>query len=246
MRRMPNARPRVDVGVVTYNTREVSVHALRAVLDGDQGCDVRLLVRDNASTDGTADAIARDVPEADLDAADENLGFSGGMNRLIARSDAPWFFVLNPDAWPEPGALAALVAAAESHPGAAAVVPRIERPDGTLEHSTWPLPSVRVSAITAIRGGRWLDPARRDRWLLEGGWMHDEPREVGWAVGAALLIPRAALDDIGPFDERFFMYAEDLEWCDRARTRGWSIRFEPSALVRHVGNVSGGPVYGSR
>ena len=76
--------------------------------------------------------------------------------------------------------------------------------------------------------------------------MHDEPREVGWAVGAALLIPRAALDDVGPFDERFFMYAEDLAWCHRAATGGWSIRFDPCAVVVHVGNASGERSYGGR
>lgn len=75
--------------------------------------------------------------------------------------------------------------------------------------------------------------------MLEGFWMHDRPRPVDWAIGAALLIRREALDDAGFFDERFFMYVEDLEWCWRASRRGWEIHFEPAALVRHVGNASG-------
>src|SRR5436190_23393587 len=100
-----DGRARVDVGVVTYNTRDLSVTALRRLLDTDQDCDMRLLVRDNASTDGTAEAIATDVPEALLEAGTENLGFAGGVNSLLARSDAPWFVALNSDAWPEPGAL---------------------------------------------------------------------------------------------------------------------------------------------
>ena len=234
----------VDVGVLTYNTRDLSVEALRRLVDTDQGCRIRLLVRDNASSDGTADAIARDVPEAELDAGAENLGFARGMNRLIARSDAPFFLALNADAWPEPGAIGRLVEAAAAHPRAAAVAPRLERPDGTLEHSTLPFPSVRVAAILATGAYRFLSPAQRDAMLLEGAWPHDRRREVDWAVGAALLMRREALAELGGFEERFFMYAEDVEWCWRAHRHGWTIWFEPASLVRHVGNASGRASYG--
>ena len=242
---MASDRERVDVAVVTWNTKDVTVAALRRLLDSDQGCDVRLLVRDNASSDGSAEAIAREVPEAELEAGTENIGFAAAMNRLIARSDAPWFFALNPDAWPEPGAIGRLVAAAKEHPEAAAIAPRLQRPDGELEHSTLPFPSLRVAASAAL-GPRWVSAERGDRMMMVGRWAHDRGREVDWAVGAALLIPRAALEDVGPFTERFFMYVEDLEWCWRARRRGWSIRFEPSAIVVHVGNVSGAQRYGDR
>ena len=243
---MTSSRSVVDVGVVTYNTRELSVTALRRLLDTDQGVPVRLLVRDNASSDGTADAIAERVPEAVLEAGDENLGFAAGVNRLLARSDAPYFLALNADAWPEPGAIGTLVAAAENSPRAAAVAPRLERPDGTLEHSTLPFPSARVAALLAFGAYRVVPPARLDDLLLEGYWAHDRPRDVDWAVGAALLMRRTAVEELGGFDERFFMYAEDLEWCWRAARHGWTIRFEPAAVVRHVGNASGERSYGTR
>jgi N-acetylglucosaminyl-diphospho-decaprenol L-rhamnosyltransferase len=238
-------RPRVDVGVVTYNTAALSVDALRRLLDTEQGCDLRVFVRDNGSSDGTPDAIRRDVPEAVLEVGD-NLGFAGGVNRLIAASDAPWFLALNSDAWPEPGAIATLVAAAERAPRAAVVVPRLERPDGTLEHSTHPLPSIGVAALLATGATRVIGHRARERLLLEPDWQHDHARSVGWAVGAAMLMRREALDELGGFDERFFMYAEDLEWCWRAQRHGWEVQFEPAALVRHVGNASGKAAYGRR
>jgi GT2 family glycosyltransferase len=230
---------------VTYNTRDLTVGALRQLLDTDQGCDLRLLVHDNASSDGTPDAIAAAVPEAVLEAGPANLGFGAGMNRLMAASEAPYFFVLNPDAWPEPGAIATLVETAARHPEAAAIAPRLERPDGTLEHSTLPFPSARVAALLGTGAYRLLSPARLDALMLEGFWAHDRARDVDWAVGAALLVRREAYLDIGGFDERFFMYAEDVEWCWRAHQRGWTIRFEPAALVRHVGNASGVQNYGA-
>ncbi len=242
---MATEREPVDVGVVTWNTAELTATALRKLLDTDQGCDIRLLVRDNASSDGSAEVIARSVPEAEIEAGTENLGFAAGMNRLIARSEAPWFLALNPDAWPEPGAIGRLIETARAHPEAAAIAPLLLRPDGELEHSTLPFPSLRVAAATA-RGPNRISDEDADRMMLVGRWRHDRARDVDWAVGAALLIPRVALEDVGPFSERFFMYVEDLEWCWRASKRGWTIRFEPAARVIHVGNVSGAQAYGDR
>jgi GT2 family glycosyltransferase len=233
----------VDVGVVTWNTRDLTVAALRSLLDTDQGCRLRVLVHDNASSDGTADAVRAEVPEAEVEEGAANIGFAAAVNRLLARSDAPWFLTLNSDAWPQAGAVGTLVAAASAAPDAAAVAPRLERPDGTLEHSTHRFPSLRLAAAAAA-GPRPLGARRARSLLLEGAWNHDEPGEVDWAVGAALLLRRAAVDDIGGFDERYFMYAEDLEWCWRARSAGWTVRFEPAAVVCHVGNASGARRFG--
>jgi GT2 family glycosyltransferase len=240
------SRPRVDVGVVTWNTRDLSVSALRNLIESDQQAELRILLRDNGSSDGTVDAVRAQHPDVVVDADDRNLGFAAGMNRLIERSDAPWFFALNSDAWPEPGAIGRLVAAAGSAPRIGAVAPRLERPDGSLEHSTHRFPSLRVALRSARPGWvrRHPDLARDE--LLHGAWLHDEARPVDWAVGAALLIRKETLDAIGGFDERFFMYAEDLDWCWRAHDAGWSVLFYPDAIVRHVGNASGVQNYGRR
>jgi GT2 family glycosyltransferase len=238
-------RPKVDVGVVTWNTADVTADALRRLLDADQGCELRLLVRDNASSDGTPETLARLVPEADVDAGTENLGFAGGVNTLLVRARAPWFFLLNSDAWPEPKAIRTLVDTARRYPRAAAVAPRLVNPDGSLQHSTYAFPSLRLAAASAL-GPRAIGHRRAERLMLVGAWEHQRPREVDWAIGAALLLRREAVEGVGPFDERFFMYVEDLEWCWRARKRGWEIRFEPEAVVVHIGNVSGAMAFGDR
>ena len=239
-------RPRVDVGVVTWNTADLTVKALRHLTGSDQGAELRLLVHDNASGDGTVDALRREVPAAEVEAGTANLGFARAVNRLLARSDAPWFLALNSDAWPEPGAVGALVEAARQLPRAAAVAPLLLRPDGGVEHSTHPFPTTTVALLDAVRGRSWLPRRWLEELCLEGAWAHDRRRTVDWAVGAALLMRRSAVEELGGFDERFFMYVEDLEWCWRARRRGWSILFEPAAVVRHVGNASGAGRFGSR
>ena len=237
-------RPRVDVGIVTWNTAQLTAGAVRRLIDTDQGCDLRVLVHDNASSDGTVGALAAAAPEADIEAGTTNVGFARAVNSLVARSRAPWFLALNSDAWPEPGAIGTMVEAAEKDPEVAAVAPLLLRPDGTVEHSTHPFPTLGVAALDAVAGRRWLPAALLDRLYLEGSWSQDRTRVVDWAVGAALLFRRSALDAIGGLDERFFMYVEDLEWCWRARSRGWKVLFEPTAVVRHVGNASGGSRFG--
>ena len=235
----------VDVLVVTYNTASLTPMALRRTLAAAGAVDVRLLVRDNGSSDGTVDSIAREVPEADVEAGADNLGFAAGVNRLLERSTAPWVLLLNSDAWPAAGAIERLLAVAEAHPEAAAVVPRLERPEGRYEHSTHRFPSIRLAAISGF-AHHWVGRHWGERFLLEGYWAHDRARPVDWAVGAAMLLRRSALDDVGFLDERYFMYAEDLEWCWRANRLGWTVWFEPSAVFVHVGNASGEKSYGDR
>lgn len=229
---------RVDVAVVTWNSGREVAETLRRLLDSEQGATLRLLVRDNGSSDDTVDAIRGVVPEALLDAGTENVGFAAGVNSILRRSDAPYVLLLNPDAWPTPGAIGRLIDVHVAHPRAAAVAPRMENPDGSLQHSTHPFPSVRVAALTHFRWHR-IAPERAEALMLEGAWQHDRPRTVDWAHGSALLIKRPALEALGGLDERYFMYSEDIEWCWRAQRRGWEIRFEPSAVFHHVGNVSG-------
>lgn len=240
------ARPQVDVVVVTFNTAELTASALRRLVDDQEGAELRLLVHDNASTDDTVARLAAEVPEAEVEVSPRNVGFAAGVNAAVRRGSAPWVFLLNSDAWPTPGAIETLIATADAHPRAAAVAPRLERPDGTLEHSTHPYPSLRVAATLAFGLTRLIGHRQRDRLLLEGTWAHDRRRPVPWAVGAALLLRRAALEELGGLDERFFMYAEDLEWCWRANRAGWTVWFEPAAVVVHVGNASGDAAYGDR
>ncbi|HVU60067.1 MAG TPA: glycosyltransferase family 2 protein [Mycobacteriales bacterium] len=224
--------PVVDVAIVTWNTRETTLKAIESLLAAAPP-GARVLVRDNASDDGTAAAISAAFPQVDVDAGDRNLGFAGGVNTILRRSTAPWVLLLNPDAWPDAGAIERLLDCATRHPRAAAVTPKLLRPDDRLEPSAWPFPSLGVTLASAVR---------RDRNI----WPHDAERRVDWAVGAAWLIRREALEAIGLLDESLFMYAEDLEWCWRARDAGWEIWFTPDAVVRHIGNVSGAQQFGAR
>lgn len=232
------------MGIVTFNTRDLTLDALGRLLDVAPTVPLRVLVHDNASTDGTPEAVRSRFPSVEVVESEQNLGFGAGMNNLIRRGSAPWFLALNSDAWPEPGAIEELVTVGSRDPSVGVVAPRLLRPDGSLEHSAFPFPSLAVAAITAVGGYRRFWPRTARRLALVGAWDHTEARDVDWAVGAALLMRRVTVEAVGGFDETFFMYAEDLEWCWRVRRAGWRIRFEPQAVVRHVGNASAGKTYG--
>jgi GT2 family glycosyltransferase len=229
--------------MLTWNTSDLTAEALRQMRASDQGVSYRLLLRDNASDDDTAGAASAAFPEAEIERGEANLGFAAGMNSLIRKTTAPYVLVLNGDAWLESGALRRMVDAAAGHADAGAVAPKLLRPDGSLEHSTWPFPALWLSALYATGLAHLLPPRLRERLMLSPNWRHDRSRYVDWAVGAALLCPGPLIREIGGFDEKYFMYGEDVELCWRLRDRSYRVWFESTATVRHVGGASAESLY---
>lgn len=212
--------------VLSWNGREDTLACLRS-LAGEQ---VETIVVDNASEDGSADAVAREFPDVELVRNDRNLGYAGGMNVGIRRAlelGADSVLLLNNDVEVEPGAVAALAAAVE---GAGAVSPLIVFADDP--ERVW-------------YAGASFDPRRgyngRHRGLGRPAAEFTESVETDRACGAAMLIPRGALETLGLFDEELFAYWEDAEWSLRARRAGLPIRVVPAARVRHkVSATTGG------
>ncbi len=171
-----------------------------------------------------------------------NLGFGGAINLVAARTRSPWIAAANADVALEPGALDALLAAGGDK-RVACVAPRLLLPDGETQHSVYPFPTLAFTAYLNL-GLPVLTPGLA-RWLcLEGFWDPEQPREVPWAIGACLLLRRAAFEEAGAFDEASWMYAEDLDLGWRLRDRGWVTRYEPAARVRHHAAAATAPAFG--
>lgn len=215
---------KVAAVVLSWNGREETLACLRS-LEGE-GVDV--IVVDNASEDGSAEAVAGLGVE--LIRNDRNVGYAGGMNvgiRAAFARGADAVLLLNNDVEVEPGAVAVLSAAAE---GVGAVCPLI-----TFAHDP----------ETVWYAGASFDPRRgyngRHRGLGEHVTRFAAPTETDRACGAAMLLPRSALEQVGELDEWLFAYHEDTDWSLRARAEGLRIRVEPSARVRHkVSSATGG------
>ena len=233
--------PLVSVAVVSWNTRDLLRRCL-ASFEAEKGRCVVWVV-DNASTDGSPEMVRDEFPWVTLVASEENLGFGPAVNLVARQTTTGWVAVANADIALRPGALDALLAAAESDPGAGAIAPRLVLPDGSTQHSVFTFPTIGSTLVVASGIGRAL-PGVGERNLLIGMFDPDAPRRVPWAIAAFLLVRREAWDAIGGFDEHQWMYAEDLDIGWRLHQAGWATRYVPSAHVEHESSASTDQAWG--
>jgi N-acetylglucosaminyl-diphospho-decaprenol L-rhamnosyltransferase len=234
----------VAVAVVSWNQRDLLASCLRGLrADSDAG-RAEVYVVDNASSDGSPDLVRSQFPWVDLIACRENLGFGHAVNLVAKRTSAPWIAAANDDVEPTPGALVRLLEIGESHQSAGAVVPRLLLHDGSTQHSVHPFPGPAVMAAFNL-GLHRLSRRLGDRLCLAGAWDAEVPREVPWAIAAFMLIRRTAFEQVGGFDPRQWMYAEDLDLAWRLSAAGWRVRYEPAAAVRHVGGSASRKAFGA-
>jgi GT2 family glycosyltransferase len=240
---MSGAEPTIAVAVVSWNTRDLLARALESFRpEVDLGL-ADVWVVDNASRDGSAEMVRERFGWANLIACDENLGFGRAVNLVAARTSSDWIAAANADVALRPGALGALLEAGARDPGAAAIAPQLILPDGSTQHSVFGFPTVPFSLVLAT-GAYRVGATLGDRLAFPGRWDSQRRRRVPWAVAAFLLVRRQAWNEIGGFDERQFMYAEDLDLGWRLRRAGWATRYEPSAHVDHQSAASTSQLFG--
>jgi len=217
--------------VVTYNSEEHIVallDSLRSEFERTPGC---VIVVDNGSVDGTLALL--DAREDITVVRSSNTGFAGGVNTGVrAAPEHSTILVLNPDATVSPGAIGSMLRALDT-PGIGIVAPRMLEADGSLS------PSLRREPSLLRAGGLSFTklPAFAERVEDPRAYVH--AHTVDWAVGAALLISRECFDRLGGFDETYFLYSEETDFCLRARDAGWQTLYTPTAEVMHVGGASG-------
>ncbi len=227
------AAPELSVCIVNWNTRTDLELAVSSVLQADLGLATEVIVLDNASSDGSADMIAARFPEVRLLRSPENLGFARGYNRAAGEAAGRYLLLLNPDTVTRPGALRTLYAFLEANPKAGAAGPRLLNRDESLQFSCRRFPRPVAALFRNTPLGKLFPRNRYTREYLMTDWGHDAPRDVDWISGAAMCIRRETWEQVGGFDEGFFMYAEDMDWCLRAHRAGWGISYVPQAVVMH-------------
>ena len=224
--------PPVTVAVISWNTRDLLRRCLESFrADADAGL-AEVWVVDNASQDQSADLVRDEYPWVKLIASEENLGFGPALNLVANQTDSPWFVVANADIAPHPGALQRLIDTATMDPRAGVVAPKLMMPNGQPQHSVGGFPTIPFHLMLALGGFKY--PSKlADRFAFPGRWDFARRRRVPWALGAFLLVRRAAWDEIGGFDDQQWMYAEDLDFGWRLQQAGWFTRYEPLAEVEH-------------
>ncbi len=233
----------VRVGIVSWNTAPLLERCLAALPAALGDVDATVVVVDNASGDGSADTAARS-PDVEVVRNAENAGYARAMNQALA-GEADVLIALNPDTVAPPGSLATLAQRLLDAPDVGLVVPRLVNSDGTLQHSVYRFPSPRQAAAVLLSPRPVLRRGVGERWWAEGHAPHDRAADIDWAIGAVHVIRAAALAGRPPYDERSFMYVEDVDLCWRLAQSGWRRRLEPDLQVVHVGNASGAQAWGN-
>ena len=192
---------------------------------------------DNASADGSAAAVREEFPNVRLIENSTNVGFGAANNQAMAQAQGEFILLLNSDAFPEPDAIGALVRYLKEHPDVGAVGPRTLNRDGSLQQSCFRFPS----PIRCWMENLWIYSLIRHHPVISDYryWPHDADRAVDFVIGACVLIRRQCYEEVGAFDEQFFMYSEEIDWQHRMWARGWKVAFTPSSRVTHLGGASG-------
>ena len=221
--------------VVTHNSAAVLPGLADSLLAGLAGVDDwRVVLVDNASTDDTTEVAARVLPDADVVAPGRNAGYAAGINAGLRRvAPDETVVVLNPDLAIHPGAIAALLAALED-PTTGVSVPQLRSSDGTLARSLRREPSARRAWAEALLGGARAGGLGLGE-VVTDPLAYEHAHDVDWATGAALAISPVARASVGDWDESFFLYSEEVDWCRRVRAAGLRVRFVPDAVMTHRG-----------
>jgi N-acetylglucosaminyl-diphospho-decaprenol L-rhamnosyltransferase len=223
----------VSVVVVTFNSAQWIERCLESVRG------YQTIVVDHGSTDETLEIVRRRFSDVHV-IEEENLGMGGGNNAGMRLASGRYFLLLNSDAWVTGDAIEQLARFADQQPDSAVVGPRLLNPDGSLQRSVRAFPTLWRLATEYLFLRKLAPHSRALNSFYEGGFDHDQVREVDWVFGACLLVRRDAADEVGLFDESFFMFSEETDWCYRFHEAGWRVFFFPDAEVVHVGGASHG------
>jgi GT2 family glycosyltransferase len=231
---------RVDcaVVIVTYNSDSYIAGLIDCLADAAPGLSLRIVVVDNGSTDNTVDIVA-ERSDVICVKARHNDGYAAGIN--IGRKHADDYsalLVLNPDVWLEAGSVTQMFNALQS-PGIGAVVPRLMDRDGRTFPSLRREPTIMRSLGDCFFGQRFRS---RPGWSSETVWdprVYERGHAIDWATGAVMMIASACDQLVGPWDERFFLYSEEIDYAARVRSHGFRIEYLPTARAQHTGGGSG-------
>ena len=235
--------PEITAILVNYNAGAELARALRSIADEMAGRAWEAVVVDNASIDGSAASVAEFAPMVRLVQNTANVGFSRGVNQGLAASTAPLVLIMNPDCRLVAGAVATLRSVLDARQDCAIVGPRILNPDGSVQGSARGDPDMLTGLFgrTALLGRLvpFLPVAKRNVVTEEAIRGGQQSVVVDWLSGACMLARRTALEQVGGFDERFFLYWEDADLCRRLRALGHHVRYVPAATAIHrVGQSS--------
>lgn len=224
----------LSIIIVNWNTRDLLAQCLHAVYEHPPVGEFEVLVVDNASSDDSVAMVRNRFPQAVLIENSSNPGFAVGNNQAIEQCTGRYVLLLNPDTVVLPRALQSLLMFMDDHPSAGAAGSMLLNPDGSLQPSCHPAPTLSRELWRLFH----MDAVYPLALYRMADWPADVPRAVDTVQGASLIVRREVIEQVGALDESYFMYSEEVDWCRRIRQAGWQIYWVPQSQVVHFGGQS--------
>ncbi len=236
-RERPDGHETLTVVIVTWNSAAFVRECLQSLRVGHLNLATQIVHVDNASVDGSA-WIANGFDPVETIINEQNRGFARACNQGIRLARGQCVLLLNPDATLRTGALDEMVAYMDNHPEVGILGPKVLNTDGSLQSSCRRFPTYSAALFNRNSLLTRLFPRNRfSRRYLRSGRTQSQIEEVDWVSAACMLVRRKAIEDVGPLDEAFFLYCEDVDWCKRMWTKGWKVVYFPKAeVVHHIGH----------
>ena len=222
----------LSIIIVNWNTRDLLIDCLNSIqenLAAAPALQVEIFVVDNASSDGSAEAVRSSFTWVHLIENQDNVGFARANNQAAALAQGKYLLLLNPDTVLQPSAIKTMLAYLDSHSDVGAVGPRVVNPDGSVQISIYPQPTLLREAWRLFHLDRIALYGNYSTSILDS----ESPRVVDILMGVCIMLRREIVKNLGLFDEQFFIFSEDFDLCVRIRQAGWQIRWLPNAVITH-------------
>lgn len=224
---------KLSIVILNYKSQGHLRQGLRFLRNYSFPFETEVIVVDNGSKDASADVAAKEYPGAIFIGLPKNLGYSTGNNVGLRQATGDYVMILNPDTSVYPGAIEQLVSYLEQHPQVGLVAPKLVNPDGSTQLSGALFQSFFIPLWRRSWLGNLPGPKQQLKTFFIKDWDRTTSRPVGWALGACFVIRRQAMNDIGLFDERFFLYFEDVDYCRRMWGKNWEVHYVAEAEMIH-------------
>jgi len=226
-------QPLVSLVIVHYRTPDLLARCLSQITEARIEIPYEVIVVDNDPVDHRAAELA-DQYGIRFIRNERNLGYGRAVNQAMAAAHGRYYMILNPDVEVGAGSIETLASYLDDHPAVGMCGPKLFSTDGTLQYSARTFYTLKIILLRRTPLGRLFPNSKTVSDHLMMDWDHNDTREVDWMLGGALMVRSEAIKDVGGMDDRFFLYFEDVDWCNRMKRRGWRVVYVPSATMVHA------------